>query len=206
MKIKGLKLLSVLFTSMLLTSCSGLYDDGYSIENIQVSKNNGVTTCVITYTDEDVSPITFTINDGVAGQDGVSIKTITAKVNEDKSTTITITFSDESVSPMTFTIPAGQKGDNGQDGRSVTGVNVTSDDENGYTIVTFTYSDNTTSEEIKIPHGKDGTSINDISSVANDDGTTTITITITTTTAAAGRAIRGRFCPCVSPRQALFPR
>lgn len=176
MKKKGLLRVLTLLAGAFLVSCSGLYDEGYSIDNIQVTKQGTTTTCIITYTDEDVSPITFSIEDGVSGKDGVSVSNITATLNDDNSTTITITFSDSSVSPIQFTIPAGQKGEKGEDGRSVTGVEVTSDEENGYTTIVFTYSDGTKSDPIYLPHGSDGRSIADIKSTDNEDGTTTVTV------------------------------
>lgn len=176
---KKIKLAGLILTSSLLFSCSSMFDEGYEIESIDVTKVGGTTTVVITYTDEDTSPITFKIDDGIAGKDGVSIKNVDAKVNSDNSTTITITFSDSSITPVEFTIPAGEKGEKGDKGVSVTGVEISSDEENRCTVIVFTYSDGTKSSAISLPwgqDGKDGTTIENIYSTTNDDGTTTIVV------------------------------
>lgn len=183
MKLKGIKYVGILFTLLFTSSCGVLFGDGegLTIENITTNKSNGVTTCTITYTDEEQPPLVFTIDDGVAGKDGVSISNVTAKVNEDNSTTLTITFSDPSVEPIVLTIPSGQKGKDGKDGkdgRDIVGVNYRKDDTTNQTIISFKYSDGTNSAEISIPNGKDGLSITKIESVKQDDGTSLIICTM----------------------------
>lgn len=67
------------------------------------------------------------------GEDGVLIKEITAKANEDGSTLITITFADDTPE-VTFTIPKGEQGEEGLAGVGISSI----EEKDNKLIVTLT--------------------------------------------------------------------
>lgn len=149
-----------------LTSCSSFFnteDTGLVIKSINTVKDGNSNTIVtITYENEDQSPLSFTIPAGMAGKDGVSVSDIQAETNEDRSTTLTIKYSDSTVEDTVLTIPPAN------DGVSVTGVDITVDEETKDTTLVFKYSNDTTSDPIVIPAGKDGKDAAYISGFSSD--------------------------------------
>lgn len=149
MRKKGLLLAlsSVLLVSG-LTSCGFFGSDEYALSSYDTSYDEvtGETLITFYFTDEDKDPFVVTIPAGQAGKDGTSITSATLTDNEDNhSYTITIKFSDDSVAPLVMTIPY-------YEGVSVTGVTV-DHDKDGNTVLQFTYSDGTYSQNITIPRG-----------------------------------------------------
>lgn len=139
-----------------ITSCSAFFDSGYSIADItQTTDENGNTILEITFDNEDVEPIKVTIKNGI-GIDDITSEMI------DGILYLNIHYSDGS-NPTVIEIPV-IKGD---DGRSVTGIDTRIDDL-GNTIIVFTFSDGTKSNEITIPKGNDGRGVSDISCVLNE--------------------------------------
>lgn len=174
--IKLLLALGLSFGSLASCSSSFFGDNSDALQIDSISSNlvdsTGETLVTITYKNEDVDPLVLRIPAGLSGKDGVSISSIVPIVNSDNSISLTITYSDSSVTPTVLTIPSGK------DGVSVTGVDVSIDD-NKNTIIAFTYSNGTKSDNITIPHGVDGIGITSITSTMSEDESI-ITFTITT--------------------------
>ena len=147
-----------------LSSCSLFAEEGYQIIGIETIHDEvgGYTVVRITTNseDEENKVITFTISDGITGN---GIDSITGVPSSDgKSVIVTITYTDPNVPDTVFTIPV----ISGVDGRGIVGVE-TSTNQSGNIVVTFTYSDNTTSS-FEIPKGIDGKDGNGIDSLVID--------------------------------------
>lgn len=159
-----------LLTTMPLNSCSSFFNTSESLQISEIThqvQEDGSIVIVIRYTDEDVTPLTFTIPAGLSGKDGVSIKDVDAYVQADNSTTLTITYSDEKMLPTRITIPSGQPG------KGISDV-VIGKDGDGNTTIKFTYTDGSESEVMTINKGEDGVGISDISYELSEDGKNTI--------------------------------
>lgn len=170
---------ALVFGSVSLASCDMFFgSDGTAVLNYEmtVDETTGDTTVIVSFVDDSMEDLTFTIP--ADALDGVGIENIIPTYNaEDSSITLTITYTDSSYQDTVITVPV-LKGEDGENGVSVTGVEVGSD-ENGNTTIQFTYSDETRSELITIPKGidgVDGVGIADITA-QTENGVTTITIT-----------------------------
>ena len=164
-----------------LTSCSSIFgEDGYVITDIdtQFDTVTGMTTIIITTTDEENPTLTFNVPQGVEGAGIANVEADIIDTANGKTIHIVITYTDPSLPDTVLDVPL----TNGEDGRSVTGLTYETDEDS--VNVTFTYSDGTTSQVIEIPRGidgLDGKNGNGIASVTADSvskpGVTVITIT-----------------------------
>ncbi len=157
-----------------LTSCS-FFDtgSGTQIKNVEtrVDQTTGNTIITITFTDDDMTPVTFNVPQGIAGKDGVSIKNVSSSLSSDGlSVTLTISYTDSSIENTVISIPVVQ-------GKGIKEVLVDKD-ENGNTTIQFVYTDSSTSSKITIPNGKDGNGIESFE-VSDPDESGKITITVT---------------------------
>lgn len=132
-----------------LTGCSFLR--GNKVNQIQDvtarTLDDGNTLVTITFTGSNKDPLTFILPCGNKGADGNGISKIEPVVAENGDVTVTITFTEQNVQPVTFTVKAG---------RSITGYETKKDEETGDILLTFTYSDGTKSEPVRIPKGDKG--------------------------------------------------
>lgn len=132
-----------------LSSCSAFFGgDEYTITDTQVTTDeNGNTIVTITFSGEDIAPLTFTIP---SITDGVGIESIEPTLNDDE-VTLTISYTDESKEDTIITIPIIK----GQDGKGISNVEFGYDEDEN-TTMQFFYTDGTTSEIITIKRGEDG--------------------------------------------------
>ena len=171
----------LLLGGLALSSCSSFFgDSGYLITNLTTRVDeDGNTIVTITFDDEDISPVTFTIPKGISGEPGVGIASITPKFDSEKQiVTLTITYTDETLEPTVIEVPV-ISGIDGKNGKGITNV-IIGKDEIGNTTFQFQYSDNTTSEVFTINKGVDGIGIKDITNEYDADNNR-IAITITYT-------------------------
>lgn len=142
-----------------LSSCSAFFGgDEYTITDTQVTTDeNGDTIVTITFSGENIAPLTFTIPSVTDGVDGNGIANISSTLVDDE-VTLTISYTDTTKEDTVITIPV-VKGDAG---KGISNVFVGSN-ENQDTTIQFEYTDGTTSEEITIPKGKDGVGIDSFS-------------------------------------------
>ena len=158
-RLKKLMLMSLMAGSLILptaTSCSllGGGEEGVMISAITASTNkDGDTELTITFTDEDIEPVTFLIPKGTKGEEGdegkqgLGIKNITSSQSEDgKHTILTINYTDKTVPPTLIEV---------SNGVSVVDIDSVLNADNNTTVVTFHLSDGT-SKTFEIPNGKDG--------------------------------------------------
>ena len=166
---------SALSLSYPLASCA-FFDTGEWAQIKEVTPRydeaTGNTIITITFTDEEMEPVTFIVPRGISGKDGVSIKNITSKMLSDgKSIELTISYSDSSVENTVISVPV-------LEGKGVKEVLVDKD-EDGNTTIQFTYTDESKGPVITIPKGKDGNGIASFEVNGPDsDGNTTITVTL----------------------------
>ena len=166
---------SALSLSYPLASCA-FFDTGEGAQIKEVTPRydeaTGNTIITITFTDEEMEPVTFIVPRGISGKDGVSIKNITSKMLSDrKSIELTISYSDSSVENTVISVPV-------LEGKGVKEVLVDKD-EDGNTTIQFTYTDESKGPVITIPKGKDGNGIASFEVNGPDsDGNTTITVTL----------------------------
>lgn len=167
--------LSALSLSYPLASCA-FFDTGEGAQIKEVTPRydeaTGNTIITITFTDEEMEPVTFIVPRGISGKDGVSIKNITSKMLSDgKSIELTISYTDSSVENTVISVPV-------LEGKGVKEVLVDKD-EDGNTTIQFTYTDESKGPVITIPKGKDGNGIASFEVNGPDsDGNTTITVTL----------------------------
>lgn len=169
--------LSVLLGSVAMSSCSAFFgSDELTISSTDVKTDEkGNTIVTITFTDENKSPLTFTIPNAINGEDGVGIATVTSELSEDKTlVTIIITYTDANREPTVITVPVYK----GEDGKEITNI-IQDFDENGNTTLVFEYSDNTQSDVITINKGEDGKGISNIIMNSDQNGNYEITIVYT---------------------------
>ena len=138
-----------------------------------VDNMTGATIITITFTDEEKAPLVFTIPQGVAGRDGVSISEVTSTVSEDgKSVTLHIVFSDTNYPPVDIQIPI-------IEGKGISDLQV-GENEQGDVTMDIHYTDGTSTGPIPIPSGKDGNGIDHIEATAPDhNGVITVTVYFT---------------------------
>lgn len=168
--------LSALSLSYPLASCA-FFDDGGGAQIKEVTPRydeaTGNTIITITFTDEEMEPVTFIVPRGISGKDGVSIKNITSKMLSDgKSIELTISYSDSSVENTVISVPV-------LEGKGVKEVLVDKD-EDGNTTIQFTYTDESKGPVITIPKGKDGNGIENFT-VSDPDSKGRMTITVSFT-------------------------
>ena len=162
-----------------ITSCSAFFGgDEYTITDTSITtdEETGDTIVTITFSGDNIEPLTFRIPSVTNGVDGVGIESVTS-VLENNNVILTISYTDDSMEDTIITIPVVQ----GSDGKGISNVNVDYD-EQGNTTIIFEYSDGTTSDLITIPKGTDGTDgvgIEDISVQVVGDGITLVTISYT---------------------------
>lgn len=166
---------SALSLSYPLASCA-FFDTGEGAQIKEVTPRydeaTGNTIITITFTDEEMEPVTFIVPRGISGKDGVSIKNITSKMLSDgKSIELTISYTDSSVENTVISVPV-------LEGKGIKEVLVDKD-EDGNTTIQFTYTDESKGPVITIPKGKDGNGIASFEVNGPDsDGNTTITVTL----------------------------
>lgn len=166
---------SALSLSYPLASCA-FFDTGEGAQIKEVTPRydeaTGNTIITITFTDEEMEPVTFIVPRGISGKDGVSIKNISSKMLSDgKSIELTISYSDSSVENTVISVPV-------LEGKGVKEVLVDTD-EDGNKTIQFTYTDESKGPVITIPKGKDGNGIASFEIDGPDsDGNTTITVTL----------------------------
>ena len=167
---------SALSLSYPLASCA-FFDTGEGAQIKEVTPRydeaTGNTIITITFTDEEMEPVTFIVPRGISGKDGVSIKNITSKMLSDgKSIELTISYSDSSVENTVISVPV-------LEGKGVKEVLVDKD-EDGNTTIQFTYTDESKGPVITIPKGKDGNGIENFT-VSDPDSKGRMTITVSFT-------------------------
>ena len=152
---------SLLISSLSLASCSAFFggDEGYLISDLSTTTDSeGNTIVTITFDNEDIAPVVFTIPKGISGDPGVGIESITPSLNsEGNEVTLTITYTDSSLEPTVLTIPV----ISGENGVGISNV-IVGKDEIGNTTIQFEYSDGSTSDIITINKGEDGVDGNGI--------------------------------------------
>lgn len=171
-----LVLLAAFSLTMPLSSCSFFNtNSGTQIKDVvtRYDEKTGNTIITISFTNEDMTPVSFNVPQGISGKDGVSIKNVTSTLSSDgTSVTLTISYSDPSVENTVISIPVAQ-------GKGIKEVLVDKD-ENGNTTIQFVYTDNSTSSKISIPNGKDGNGIENFEvSDPDENGEITITVSFT---------------------------
>ena len=167
---------SALSLSYPLASCA-FFDTGEGAQIKEVTprydETTGNTIITITFTDEEMEPVTFIVPRGISGKDGVSIKNITSKMLSDgKSIELTISYTDSSVENTVISVPV-------LEGKGVKEVLVDKD-EDGNTTIQFTYTDESKGPVITIPKGKDGNGIANFT-VSDPDSKGRMTITVSFT-------------------------
>ena len=164
-KFKGILLsLGLVLSSICLASCSAFFggDEGYLISDMTTKVDEeGNIIVTITFDDEEVKPLVFTIPKGISGETGVGIDHIEHSLDSESGiVTLTIYYTDESLEPTKIEVPV-ISGKDGVDGKGITNIVVGKDDI-GNTTIQFIYSDETTSEVITVNKGIDGVGIKDI--------------------------------------------
>ncbi len=171
---KTLLLLITAFSiSYPLSSCA-FFDtnSGTQIKDVVTNYDTttGNTIVTISFTNEDTTPVSFTIPQGISGKDGVSIKNISSNLSSDgNSVILTISYSDASIKDTIISVPVVQS-------KRIKEVLVDKDTNNNPTIQ-FVYTDNTKSEVITLPSGKDGNGINSFQ-VSDPDSSGNMTVII----------------------------
>lgn len=178
--LKRLALFFCSFSFMFSLSSCGFFnssDEGLMIESITSEVlDDGSTEITINFTDEDMTPVTFTIPQGQQGEQGeqgltgpigVGIDHIETTTSEDGTTsTLTIYYTDPEKEPESFVI------NNGVSITNITSTIEPTDPEN--TTITIYLSDGST-KEVKVPNGKDGVTAS-VTYETADNGDLTITI------------------------------
>jgi hypothetical protein len=162
-----------------LCSCGSFFSEPtYSIKDVTSAPDaDGNTMVTITFTGGK-SPVTFTIDKGLSGKDGVGIRSVTSKTSTDgNSVTLTITFTDSTMAPVEITIPVVK----GQDGKGIASCKV-STDTSGNKVIVFSYTDGTSGDPIVIPKGDQGVGIASITHDTDTSGNIVLTITFTDST------------------------
>ena len=164
-KFKSLLLSLGLIGSVIsLSSCSAFFggDEGYLISDMNTRVDEeGNTIVTITFDDEEVDPLIFTIPKGMSGEEGIGIDRIEHSLNSDTNiVTLTIYYTDSTLDPTVIEVPV-VKGIDGVDGKGIENI-IVGKDEIGNTTIQFVYNDETRSEVITINKGVDGVGIEEI--------------------------------------------
>ena len=181
---KSLLAFSMMFSLGTISSCSAFFGgDDFAITDTTIEQNeNGDTIVTITFSGDNIEPLTFTIPKVQNGIDGNGIASITPVLTEEGSIELTIKYTDTTMEDTVITIPV-IKGDTG------VGINevLIGSDEDGNTTIQFTYTNGTTSDLITIPKGIDGENgigIANIDVQKTSTGLNIVTITFTDETMA----------------------
>lgn len=171
---KGLFVACSLLLATPLTACSTFFGGSeYLIDDVTaVTNDNGDTVVTITFSDNTVPNVVFTIP---KGQEGNGIKDIKSEYDENgQRIKITISFTDPSVEDYIFYIPVIK----GEQGNGISEVKVDTL-ENGDQVLTFSYSDGRNDTVITIPRGQAGNGIESINIEQDEQGNLIATITFT---------------------------
>lgn len=165
MKKRILHFFIFIFMIFSLASCSSSIDeDIILIDSITAeSMTDGKTKVTIKYQNEGKDEDVFYIPKGV---DGTGISDFVYNVNkEDNTTDITFSFTD-TFDDYTVKVP---------NGRGIKNILYTLDDD-GNTVMTLVYTDDTNSEPIKVQRGEMGTSVTGFETFTNEDGSVEVII------------------------------
>lgn len=173
---KSFRLLRASLSRLLpLSGCSSFFKGGNSVNQIdEVTTrmlDDGNTLVTITFTGKGKDPVTFILPCGETGASGNGIASIDPVVDKDGNVTVTINYTTKNFPATVFTIKAG---------RSITGYTTGKDEQTGDILLTFTYSDGTSSDPIRIPKGEkgeDGKGIKERKCEQQENGGQKITIT-----------------------------
>ncbi len=173
---KSFRLLRASLSRLLpLSGCSSFFKGGNSVNQIdEVTTrmlDDGNTLVTITFTGKGKDPVTFILPCGETGASGNGIASIDPVVDKDGNVTVTINYTAKNFPATVFTIKAG---------RSITGYTTGKDEQTGDILLTFTYSDGTSSDPIRIPKGEkgeDGKGIKERKCEQQENGGQKITIT-----------------------------
>lgn len=138
--------------ALLLSSCSFLFgsSQGALIEDVSTTVDGqGNQQVVLSFQDGVRPDFVLSLPGAASGADGATITDVTAQAEgEEIVITISLTGKDDVV----FRVPNAQ----GEEGRLVTGLVVSTDEETGGTNLVFEYSDGTQSPSLLLPKGEDG--------------------------------------------------
>ena len=161
-----------------LASCGlmGTQESLYIESVTAVPQEDGSILVTITFTDEDMKPVTFNVPKGDTGEQGpqgVGIASVESAPSEDgKDLVITVTYTDSTLEPSVWEIP---------NANSIENFSSSYDAETGNTTVTITTSDGEDHTFI-VPKGKDGVGIASVNQTEEESGDIVITITYTDVT------------------------
>lgn len=161
-----------------LASCGlmGTQESLYIESVTAVPQEDGSILVTITFTDEDMKPVTFNVPKGDTGEQGpqgVGIASVESAPSEDgKDLVITVTYTDSTLEPSVWEIP---------NANSIENFSSSYDAETGNTTVTITTSDGEDHTFI-VPKGKDGVGIASVTQTEEEGGDIVITITYTDVT------------------------
>lgn len=161
-----------------LASCGlmGTQESLYIESVTAVPQEDGSILVTITFTDEDMKPVTFNVPKGDTGEQGpqgVGIASVESAPSEDgKDLVITVTYTDSTLEPSVWEIP---------NANSIENFSSSYDAETGNTTVTITTSDGEDHTFI-VPKGKDGVGIASVTQTEEESGDIVITITYTDVT------------------------
>lgn len=163
-------LLLLLLSIFIFGGCSSFVgDESLEISSITTEQlEDGSTIITIKYTDEDISPVKFTIPAGKVGPIGNGIKDILITKSEDGSKTfLEILYTQEGTLPIKVEL---------ENGVSVVGVEEEYDEATSKKYLVVKYSDGTKSERIELASGADGATFAGFNTVENEDGSITVFI------------------------------
>lgn len=162
--------LLLLLSIFILGGCSSFVgEESLEIASITTEQlEDGSTIITITYTDEDVKPVEFTIPAGKVGPIGNGIKDIVITKSEDGSKTfLEILYTQEGTLPIKVELT---------NGVSVVGVVEEYDEATGKKYLVVKYSDGTQSERIELASGADGSTFAGYETSIDDDGSIAVFI------------------------------
>lgn len=158
-----------------LASCGlmGTQESLYIESITAVPQEDGSILVTITFTDEDMKPVTFNVPKGDAGEQGpqgVGIASVESAPSEDgKDLVITVTYTDSTLEPSVWEIP---------NANSIENFSSSYDAETGNTTVTITTSDGEDHTFI-VPKGKDGVGIASVEKEEDGEGNVIVRISYT---------------------------
>ena len=168
----GCMLLSVL----MLTGCAGFFADDTSegifikeIKKLGITEEGEVQVAIY-FTDEEITPVIFTIPPGIQGEDGNGILGIKHEHDDElNKTKVTITFTDEDAEPCEVFI---------KDGLMIEEI-VPDENEDLGKHIYLVYNDGTMSDPIPLPQGEAGVGIESYIQIENDDKSVDTLFTLT---------------------------
>ena len=150
-----------------LSSCSMFFGgDEFTITDTDVKTDeNGNTIVTVTFSGENVEPLTFTIPATTKG-----IQSVTA-TNQGDQVVLTINYNDGTNQQIGIPVI------NGQDGVGISSVELI-EDVYGDKFIQFTYTNGTKSDKLPLPKGNDGVGVS-FAKVTDENGVTTVTMSFT---------------------------